>query len=285
MPCAEAHEKQEWRPLRPFWRALTPHPQRRGGAARGEKEAAVKEFAGGKQPTVVFSDGACSGNPGRGGFGVIVVRPDGEVSEHGAHEPLTTNNRMELAGSIIGLEVLHDVPGPVLLYTDSTYVIRGITQWIHGWRRRGWKTAEGADVTNRDLWERLARVAHARKGDDAVDWRYVRGHAGVPGNERVDEIAVGFSKNERVRLYRGPLSGYGVAVLDLPESHELPPMQEKKAKTAAFSYLSLVDGKVERHATWAECEGRVKGRSGAKFKKATSEADEAAILASWGVRR
>jgi ribonuclease HI len=191
---------------------------------------------------------------------------------------------MEMTAVIRGLDAVRTRPEEVAIHTDSTYVIRGITQWIHGWRRRGWKTAEGADVTNRDLWERLSRVAFARGRDDAIDWRYVRGHAGVPGNERVDEIAVGFRENHRVALYRGPLTGYGVAVMDLPASGELPPMQEKKAKVAPFSYLSLVDGVVERHATWADCEKRVKGRSGARFKKATSLADESVILASWGVR-
>jgi ribonuclease HI len=231
---------------------------------------------------IVYSDGACSGNPGRGGWGTIVVTPEGQVTELGGGESETTNNRMELMGAIRGLELLRGAPGPVLMLTDSTYVIRGITQWVWGWRQRGWKTAEGNDVANQDLWERLVRAA-VRGKDAKIDWRYVRGHVGIAGNERVDEIAVGFTKGKRVNLYRGPLLGYGVAVHDLPQAEELPEPKPKVAKQAAFSYLSLVDGVPMRHATWPECERRVKGRSGARFKKALSEQEERQILASWGV--
>ena len=115
---------------------------------------------------IVFTDGAASGNPGPGGWGVIVVTPDGQVTELGGGAPHTTNNRMELSGAIAALEEVADHPDPVAIYTDSTYVIQGITQWIWGWRKRGWKTAQGSDVLNRDLWERLvgARSARADEG-------------------------------------------------------------------------------------------------------------------------
>jgi ribonuclease HI len=230
---------------------------------------------------IVYSDGACSGNPGKGGWGTIVVSPDGNVVELGGGERETTNNRMEMMGAIQGLEALRGKPGSVLMLTDSTYVIRGITQWVWGWRNRGWKTVEGNDVQNRELWERLVR-ASVRK-DGKIDWRYVRGHVGIAGNERVDEIAVAFTKGKRIDLYRGPLLGYGVAVHDLPEAEDLPEPKPKAAKAAAYSYLSLVDGVPMRHSNWPDCERRVKGRSGARFKKAVSEDDERAILSSWGV--
>lgn len=234
----------------------------------------------------IFADGAAKGNPGPGGWGVIIVTPSGRVTELGGAEPHTTNNRMELTAAIEGLRHVRAMSGPVALYTDSSYVIRGIRDWIHAWRRRGWKTAEGGDVVNRDLWETLAALVDERRARGPVTWHYVRGHSGVPGNERADAIANGQAIGRPPRLYRGPLVRYDVLVLDLPDDTRVPTRRAgasaRAAKTKAHSYLSLVDGTVARHATWAECERRVKGRSGARYKKATSAADEAAILAGWG---
>jgi ribonuclease HI len=238
-------------------------------------------------PNVVFADGAAKGNPGPGGWGAIVVTSAGDVTELGGGEPHTTNNRMELTAVIEALRRLGPGPDGLHVYTDSTYVIRGIREWIHGWRRRGWKTAQGGEVLNRDLWDALAAADAAHRAAGPVVWHYVRGHTGVPGNERVDEIADGWATGHRPRLYHGPLVRYRVAVLDLPDDTRVPARKPGAPsggrKAAAYSYLSLVDGRVERHPTWAECERRVKGRSGARFKKATSAADEAAILRSWGV--
>jgi ribonuclease HI len=235
------------------------------------------------QPIVVFADGAAKGNPGPGGWGAIVVTPDGRVRELGGGERHTTNNRMEMTAVMEALRSLSDLAGPVAVYTDSTYVIRGCREWIHGWRRRGWKTAAGTEVLNRDLWEALARVLAARRREGAVTWHYVRGHTGVPGNERVDEIADAWATGQHVELYRGPLVGYPVAVLDLPDDTRVPERSGRASTPKTpHSYLSVVDGQLMRHATWAECERRVKGRSGARFKKATSAADEAAILRTWG---
>jgi ribonuclease HI len=177
------------------------------------------------------------------------------------------------------------VGSDIEMFTDSTYVIRGITQWIWGWRSRGWKTAEGKDVTNRDLWEELSRQV-SRLKPAAIHWRYVRGHTGVPGNERCDAISVAFSKGQRVQLYDGPLLKYPLAIHDVPENLELPPVktaEQQKKKEPAFSYLSLHGGIVYRHKTWAECERRVKGQSAAKFKKARSSEDEREILKGWGL--
>lgn len=233
---------------------------------------------------LVFTDGACSGNPGRGGWGAVIVLPAGEVIELGGSADETTNNRMELAATIHSLNKLRTTKGPIDLWTDSVYVIRGITQWVFGWKKRGWKTAEGADVANRDLWEVLLEEVTARRpGEQPIHWNFVKGHAGVPGNERVDEIAVGFTKGKKVKLYSGPLLKYDVAIHDVPDSGALPepkPKQEKKAP--AYSYLSMVNGQVQRHGTWPECEKRVKGVSGARFKKAMTEEEEGEILASWG---
>jgi len=234
-------------------------------------------------PIVVFADGAAKGNPGPGGWGAIVVMPEGRVTELGGGVRQTTNNRMELTAAIEALRHIGPTSVSVAVHTDSTYVIRGIREWIHGWRRRGWRTAGGGDVVNRDLWEELAA---AEQHAGAVAWHYVRGHHGIPGNERVDEIANAYSAGERPVLYHGPLIRYPVAVLDIPDDTRVPTRSPGTPgggrRGVAYSYLSVVDGRPARHATWAECERRVKGRSGARFKKAMSPADEEAILRSWG---
>jgi ribonuclease HI len=229
---------------------------------------------------VVFTDGAASGNPGPGGWAATIRSPEGEIYELGGPDPDTTNNRMEMTGVLRALAHLARTEGQVAIFTDSMYVIRGITQWIWGWRKRGWKKSDGGDVTNQDLWKKLFTVTYARK--PAVIWRYVPGHAGVPGNERCDQIAVGYSKHRRVRLYRGPEQGYDVDLTILPPEAPLPEMKERKPKAKAHSYLSDVGGQLVRHDSWASCESRVKGRSGARFKKTKSAANEVEILQDWG---
>ena len=135
-------------------------------------------------PTVVmYTDGACKGNPGRGGWGVWMVSGPHEREMWGG-EALTTNNRMELTAVIEALKVLKR-RCKVVIYTDSEYVRKGITEWIGGWKRRGWKTADNKPVKNDDLWRTLEAMA----AQHDVDWRWVRGHAGDPGNERADGLA------------------------------------------------------------------------------------------------
>ena len=131
----------------------------------------------------IFTDGACSGNPGPGGWGAL-LRWQGVERELSGGEPMTTNNRMELMAAIQGLESLKR-SSRVDLYTDSTYVRDGITKWIHGWKRNGWKTAAKKPVKNEDLWRRLDGIATGHQ----IIWHWVKGHAGHPENERADELA------------------------------------------------------------------------------------------------
>lgn len=235
----------------------------------------------------VFTDGAAKGNPGPGGWGVVIITPDEHVVELGGGAPHTTNNRMELSGAIAALEFLAPNPAHVTIHTDSTYVIKGITQWVWNWQRRGWKTSEGGDVLNQDLWERLVGLVSAR-GRTRITWQWVKGHNGTTGNERVDEIAVAFSQQRQEELYQGPLASYSVQVLPLKNRSAEPPVftltpTTSRKKTTAHSYLSVVDGVLTRHTTWADCERHVKGQPGARFKKAVSAADEQAILRQWGL--
>ncbi|MBI3552686.1 MAG: ribonuclease HI [Elusimicrobia bacterium] len=229
----------------------------------------------------VFTDGACSGNPGPGGWGAILVSSAGQVRELGGGQARTTNNRMELCAVIAALKALKGLAEPVSVYTDSTYVISGATTWIKAWRRKGWLTAEGKPVLNRDLWAELEVLASSRAG--RLSWHYVRGHSGWPGNERCDEIAVAFSKGEPVTLYRGPLSGYRVPVLDVPEDTSVPARSYRSApKRKGGFYLSYIDGRLERHAAWADCQARVHGKSGARFKRVFSEEEAGEIRRRWG---
>jgi ribonuclease HI len=132
---------------------------------------------------VIYTDGACSGNPGPGGWGVV-LRWNGTTKELHGSDPQTTNNRMELMAAISALEALSR-PSQVRLYTDSTYVLNGITKWVAGWERNGWRTSAKKPVKNEDLWRRLVQAMD----DHEISWQWVKGHAGDEGNERADALA------------------------------------------------------------------------------------------------
>ncbi len=131
----------------------------------------------------IHTDGACRGNPGPGGWGAVLRAGKHEKEIYGA-EPQTTNNRMELMAAIRALEALKR-PCDLTLITDSEYLMKGITEWLAAWKRRGWKTADRKPVKNVDLWQRLEQAAHTYK----IHWKWVRGHAGHPENERADQLA------------------------------------------------------------------------------------------------
>lgn len=186
----------------------------------------------------IYTDGSSRGNPGPGGWGTILLTDkheasdENEVIELGGREDLTTNNRMELMATIEGLrhvagtwlnltsgegeavrEELQSTPHTlqaVEINTDSEYVKKGMTEWIEGWIKKGWKTSTKKDVLNRDLWERLHHeVTRVQRSGVVITWKYVRGHTGVPGNERADTIATACADNaSHLQLYRGERSAY-----------------------------------------------------------------------------
>ena len=139
----------------------------------------------------IFTDGACKGNPGPGGWGAI-LRSKGKERELSGGETPTTNNRMELMAAIEALKALKK-PCHVQLYTDSNYVRDGITKWIHGWRRNGWKTSDKKPVKNAELWQALLDASAAHR----IDWHWVKGHAGHPENERADALACAEAERRR----------------------------------------------------------------------------------------
>jgi ribonuclease HI len=227
---------------------------------------------------VIFTDGASRGNPGPGGWGsVIVDQGQDTVLELGDREVHTTNNKMELTAALQGIS--HTPQNSfITLYTDSSYVINGITKWIQGWKRNGWKTKTKEDVLNKVLWMELDSSLENRQ----VNWKYVGGHVGIVGNERCDEIATAMADEKKVHLYNGRLSGYNLTdILNISyDEHKAAQKSSNSSRSGkkAFSYISKVNGKIEIHATWAECEKRVKGVPGARFKKSLDKADELAIV-------
>lgn len=225
---------------------------------------------------IIFTDGSSRGNPGPGGWGAVVVSGS-HLEELGGGEKFTTNNKMELVAVIEGLSRLQK-DSICIVNTDSSYVINGITKWIKGWKKNGWKTKTKEDVSNKDLWMKLLEQVENK----TVDWKYVGGHIGIVGNERCDEIATAFADGQEIKLYKGPLSEYSLPnILDV--SHNEDKKSDKKStsshsKTKAYSYVSSVDGVIEVHHSWPECEKRVKGAKGARYKKAISVEDESKII-------
>ena len=234
-----------------------------------------------KDEILIWSDGSSRGNPGPGGWGVIIVSPEKEVVELGGGEEHTTNNRMELLGAISALSYVDKnvLPsaGHIWIHTDSSYVINGITKWVHGWRKNNWLTSQKEEVLNRDLWEKLFSLTVGKK----IEWKYVAGHSGTPGNERCDEIATSYADGNTPSLYKGALSNYSVPLFDLSKVSSADKKTKSRSKAKAYSYLSMIDGAIMKHKSWEECEKRVKGKSGAKFKKSLSAEEEEEILKKW----
>ncbi|EDX86224.1 RNase H, putative [Synechococcus sp. PCC 7335] len=152
----------------------------------------------------IYTDGACSGNPGPGGWGTLIEFADGQRHELGGRDAKTTNNRMEMQAAIAALEFLSSNSidsGAVTLHTDSEYLKNGITKWIKGWKRKGWKTSSGKPVLNKDLWQQLDQLSQTLTTEQInIDWRYVRGHTGNLGNERCDEIARAYAHSQPISL-------------------------------------------------------------------------------------
>ncbi len=233
---------------------------------------------------IIFSDGSSLGNPGRGGFGAVVIHSKKHVTEIGGSEKNTTNNRMEITALLEGLKVTKLEKGTILCCTDSQYVINSVTKWIHGWKKNGWMTSSKTPVINKDLLEQIDEIISDHKKIGEITFRYVPGHVGVAGNERCDVIATTFAREEEMDLYSGTLNDYAVDILNIgvDQKEQTKKTSSKKKSGPAYSYLSLVDGVAKAHKTWPECESRVKGKSGVKYKKSMSAEDEAAILKSWG---
>jgi len=250
-----------------------------------------------KEKITIFTDGSSSGNPGPGGWGAVILllQNDGnpkseirnpKVTELGGGEKRTTNNRMELKAVIESLRFIKSYElraksYELVVYSDSSYVINGITKWVDGWITRDWVSSKKEPVQNRDLWEELI---DAEDGLD-VEWKLLPGHSGVAGNEKADEIATSFTFGKPKKLFSGNIDDYGVDIKDISYDSVMKKVKDNKKtrqKGKAHSYLSFVEGKLMKHYTWKECEARVKGKPNVRFKKALSPEEEHEIIRSWG---
>jgi ribonuclease HI len=226
---------------------------------------------------IIYTDGATKGNPGPSGWASIILSGQ-EVKEVGGFEKLSTNNRMELT-AVIGALKETKISDQIDIYTDSQYVVNGITKWIFGWIKRKWKTADGDNVMNQDLWLDLFELVNDRE----INWHVIRGHAGIPGNQRVDDLAVEFSVGNKPKLFHGLIKDYGIDLNPADFADKKFESERDRKKSKAYSYLSLVDGVLEKHSTWTDCENRISGAKGARFRKAISFEDQQKILKEWGV--
>jgi ribonuclease HI len=155
----------------------------------------------------IFTDGSSRGNPGPGGWGAIIL-DNNSIKEIGGREDMTTNNRMELMACIKSLENIL-TSNSIIVYSDSQYVIKGMTEWIEGWQKKNWKNSQKKDVMNRDLWERMLEVSEGKN----IEWKYVKGHAQNPGNNRCDEIATSFADNAPIKLFEGSIDSYSIKIV------------------------------------------------------------------------
>lgn len=236
----------------------------------------------------LFTDGACRGNPGPGGWACICVLDDRVTELGGAANP-TTNNQMELTAMMKGLAFLKEKAcrGDVCIYSDSKYVLQGMIQWRHSWKKRGWKNKEGEEVKNLSEWKQIDQLMNELS--DRIHWQYfyIPGHAGYAANERADQIACCFADGMDAHLFSGSRRDYFVhfeSRLEEISSFDPQKISFSRPKTEKVYYLSYVGGQVYRDQTWAQCSSRVQGTSGAKYKKIKSSKEEKEVLKKWGVK-
>ncbi len=206
--------------------------------------------------------------------------------ERGGRDSTTTNNKMELTAAYDALLYLKGESKDVEIHTDSSYLINGITKWVYGWEKNGWKTSTGGDVENKEIW--MSLVGAVRKIKGKIEWKKVKGHAGIAGNERVDEIATLYADSKKVILFNGALEMYE-KLLSKDILSFIPEKTSSQKKVLAkkgtpYSYVSMVDGIVKTHHLWADCEKRVKGKKGALYKKVFSKNEETDLISEWTLK-
>ncbi len=229
---------------------------------------------------IVFTDGSSRGNPGRGGWGAVIASPK-NVYELTGRADTTTNNRMELQAVIESLEFLqknNQAQTEIVINSDSQYFKNGFEKWMYGWQSRGWLTSTKQPVLNQDQWEKLLNL---KPLFPKLSINHVRGHVGIPGNERADELATLSADDLAPLCYQGSRQNYTVD-LSVVSSAGTNSTKSKSKKTGkAMCYLSMVDGVIKEHETWAECQARTDGQSKARYRRADSVAERDEIVRSW----
>ncbi len=227
----------------------------------------------------IYTDGASRGNPGPGGWGALIVASH-EVFELAGNATTATNNQMELAAveAVLSDARVLAHRGEVVVYSDSSYVINGISSWMYGWEKNGWITSTKTPVENKGQWQSLLRLA--REYGSRLVLLKVKGHAGDIYNERCDQLAVGYALGKKPLLFSGTLSAYKLFLEEqVGIKDSVKKTTTKKSNSAVvYAYVSLVNGNVYSDKTWAACEKRVKGSKGARYKKVFSKTEETELI-------
>jgi ribonuclease HI len=196
-----------------------------------------------------------------------------------------TNNQMELQAVLEALSNSASLSyeGSIEVLSDSAYVVNGLNSWVYGWERSGWITSTKTPVENKEIWEKL--LVLIKKYGKRLSIKKVKGHAGDLYNERCDEIAVAAALGKEEICFKGSQKDYGNFLVEIGTTNKkLAPKKKKKETGPAYSYVSMVDGKVHADKTWAECEKRVKGKKGAKYQKVFSKAEETSLLQDYTLK-
>lgn len=238
---------------------------------------------------IIYTDGSSLGNPGPGGYGCVVVFQDkGLVVELGAYEKATTNNKMELTAIVTALDYLKQYKvspdTEIVIHTDSSYAINGITKWMFGWLKNNWITSTKTPVLNSEIWKQLIPLKNYFKN---LSFKHVRGHAGIWGNERCDMIATSFASKTKIDLFYGEIVDYDSRILvnDITSRKGSVINVSQKSKSAknsgkVYSYVALVNGKIQTFKDWESCKSVVHGRS-SKYKKVFSKQEEESLIKEW----
>lgn len=232
-----------------------------------------------KKELIIYTDGASRGNPGLGGWAAVLMTDKQVVELAGAKNP-ATNNQMELEAVIQGLTYAskHFKGHSVALHADSAYVLNGIKSWLDGWVRNKWITATTKKpVENKLQWQKLLKLRNDL--GRTLELVKVAGHSGHEYNDRCDELAVAAALGKKPILFKGGFTAYiGMLAENPPKSAPKKTSKKNSSSASAYSYVSLVNGKVYADKTWVECEARVKGAKGAKYKKVFSKAEETGLV-------
>lgn len=236
----------------------------------------------------IYTDGSARGNPGPAGWASIIMdHVKGSVVELGGRFDMATNNRMELLAvhdtlAYIEQKKMYDTD--ITFFIDSSYVQKGVTLWMYGWERNEWKTKDGGDVLNQDLWQEIFFLVFRLKRQVKITFEKIAGHAGHFGNEQADRVATSFADKKPTLLYKGSLDTYaGYCEGFVPEKKKTPssaktPSASSKKTGKAYSYVSYVGGQIFTDADWKTCEARVKGKSHVRYQKVFSAEEEARVV-------
>lgn len=225
-----------------------------------------------KNNLIIYTDGASRGNPGNAGWGAILMTEE-RVIELAGYSKLATNNQMELLAVQKSLEYANKNFSKynIFIHSDSAYVINGITSWIYGWQKNNWITSTKKAVENKEYWQKIFSL---KESFQSIDFIKVAGHSGHIFNDRCDELAVAYALGNKIKLYDGKRVGYEDTLNQITPSKTKTKTNSKKV----YAYISLVDGKIYSDKTWEVCEKRVKGKSGAKYKKVFSKDEETKLI-------